>query len=55
MNNFKNYTDQFKQREKLQPVFFIGHGSPMNGIEQNIFSKKWQEIGKTIDYLVPFW
>lgn len=22
MNNFKNYTDQFKQREKLQPVFF---------------------------------
>ena len=49
MNNFKNYTDQFKQREKLQPVFFIGHGSPMNGIEQNIFSKKWKEIGKTID------
>ena len=49
MNNFKNYTDQFKVREKLQPVFFIGHGSPMNGIEQNIFSKKWQEIGKTID------
>lgn len=49
MNNFKNYTDQFKLREKLQPVFFIGHGSPMNGIEQNIFSKKWQEIGKTID------
>ena len=49
MNNFKNYTDQFKVREKLQPVFFIGHGSPMNGIEQNIFSKKWQEIGKAID------
>lgn len=49
MLSLKNYTDQFKVREKLQPVFFIGHGSPMNGIEQNIFSKKWQEIGKTID------
>ena len=49
MNELKKYTDQFKTREKLQPVFFIGHGSPMNGIEQNIFSKKWQEIGKTID------
>lgn len=49
MNNLKKYTDQFKTREKLQPVFFIGHGSPMNGIEQNIFSKKWQEIGKNID------
>lgn len=49
MQTLKNYTDSFKLREKLQPVFFIGHGSPMNGIEQNIFSKKWQEIGKNID------
>lgn len=49
MQELKNYTDRFKVREKLQPVFFIGHGSPMNGIEQNIFSQKWQQIGKTID------
>lgn len=49
MQNLKNYTDSFKIREKLQPVFFMGHGSPMNGIEQNIFSTKWQEIGKSID------
>ncbi len=49
MQELKNYTDQFKVREKLQPVFFIGHGSPMNGIEQNVFSQKWLQIGKTID------
>ena len=49
MNSLYNFTKEFKVREKLQPVFFIGHGSPMNGIEQNIFSKKWQEIGKKID------
>lgn len=49
MQELKNYTDRFKVREKLQPVFFIGHGSPMNGIEQNVFSQKWQQIGKTID------
>jgi len=49
MQELKNYTDRFKVRERLQPVFFIGHGSPMNGIEQNIFSQKWQQIGKTID------
>lgn len=30
------------------PVLFIGHGSPMNGIEQNDFSQKWVELGKTI-------
>jgi len=49
MQELKNYTDRFKVREKLQPVFFIGHGSPMNGIEQNVFSQKWQQIGKAID------
>ncbi len=49
MQTLKNQTDSFKVREKLQPVFFIGHGSPMNGIEQNIFSNKWKEIGKNID------
>jgi 4,5-DOPA dioxygenase extradiol len=26
------------------PVLFIGHGSPMNAIEQNEFHRTWQEI-----------
>jgi 4,5-DOPA dioxygenase extradiol len=30
------------------PVVFIGHGSPMNAIEQNEFSKNWQSLAKTI-------
>ncbi len=30
------------------PVLFIGHGSPMNAIEDNEFSKKWSQLGKTI-------
>lgn len=30
------------------PVLFIGHGSPMNAIEDNIFSRKWIEIARTI-------
>ena len=30
------------------PAFFIGHGSPMNGIEDNIFSKRWKELAKEI-------
>jgi 4,5-DOPA dioxygenase extradiol len=28
------------------PVLFIGHGNPMNAIERNRFSEKWQEVGK---------
>ena len=27
---------------------FIGHGSPMNAIEDNVYSQKWKELGKTM-------
>lgn len=30
----------------LMPVLFIGHGSPMNGIEDNEFSRNWAKMGK---------
>lgn len=30
------------------PLFFFGHGSPMNAIEENEFSKTWQTIGSRI-------
>ncbi len=33
--------------EKM-PVLFIGHGSPMNGIEDNKYTKGWAEITKDI-------
>ena len=30
------------------PVLFIGHGSPMNAIEDNEFSHAWEEVGKKL-------
>ncbi len=32
----------------LMPVLFVGHGSPMNAIEANEFSRTWQQIGQKI-------
>lgn len=32
----------------LMPVFFIGHGSPMNGIEHNYFSDHWKDEASRI-------
>jgi 4,5-DOPA dioxygenase extradiol len=32
----------------LMPVLFIGHGSPMNAIEENDFVKGWRNVGKTL-------
>lgn len=33
---------------KRQPALFIGHGSPMNAIEDNKFTQNWRSIAKQI-------
>lgn len=51
MNNlatFNKFTSGLKEREYLMPVLFIGHGSPMNGIEDNEFSQRWTQMAKEI-------
>lgn len=30
------------------PVLFLGHGSPMNAIEDNKFGRAWEEVGRSI-------
>ncbi len=30
------------------PVLFVGHGNPMNAIEDNVFSQGWQEAAKNL-------
>jgi 4,5-DOPA dioxygenase extradiol len=32
----------------LMPALFIGHGNPMNAIEENEFSMGWREVGKSL-------
>ena len=36
-------------KQKLMPVLFIGHGSPMNAIENNEFTQNFIKIAKEID------
>ena len=31
------------------PVLFVGHGSPMNAIEDNEFSRAWTALGETLE------
>ncbi len=45
---FNKFTGDLKKQEKLMPVLFIGHGSPMNGIEDNEFSQRWTQMAKEI-------
>ena len=38
----------FANSERKMPALFVGHGSPMNAIEDNEFSRAWIEAGKTL-------
>jgi 4,5-DOPA dioxygenase extradiol len=35
-------------RTGYMPVLFVGHGSPMNAIEDNEFSRTWRQIGRAL-------
>ena len=41
----KNLSDESAAR---MAALFIGHGSPMNAIEDNIFARSWREIGESL-------
>jgi 4,5-DOPA dioxygenase extradiol len=45
---FRTFTSQLKEGDNLMPVLFIGHGSPLNGIEDNVFSNYWKQLAKEI-------
>ena len=48
LSSFRKFTDSLQEQDQPMPVLFIGHGSPMNGIEDNEFSKRWKQMAKEI-------
>ena len=63
LGDFKLFANNLPEQDELMPVLFIGHGSPMNAIEDNEFTKGWKAIAKTLPkpkailifYLLPCW
>lgn len=47
-NQFYSWSKDLNEAESVMPVLFIGHGSPMNAIEDNEFSQRWRKMGKEI-------
>jgi 4,5-DOPA dioxygenase extradiol len=47
LKDFYNWSQDQKSTH-LMPALFIGHGSPMNGIADNEFSRQWSILGKEI-------
>lgn len=46
-NDFYQENNMHKSFQRM-PVLFIGHGSPMNAIQENDFTRMLNELGKTI-------
>ena len=47
LNKLNTIGNQLKSTENM-PVLFIGHGSPMNAIEENEFVTGWRQIGTSM-------
>ncbi len=48
LSAFNKFTSSLSDQDDLMPVLFIGHGSPMNGIEDNEFNQRWKNMAKEI-------
>jgi 4,5-DOPA dioxygenase extradiol len=48
LGTLKAFSENLSIQEEKTPLLFIGHGSPMNGIEDNSFSQSWGKLGKEL-------
>jgi len=48
LKSLKSLQENLKEQDERMPLLFIGHGSPMNAIEDNEFSQRWHAMGQEI-------
>lgn len=48
LGSFNRIGESLEEQDTTMPVLFVGHGSPMNAIEDNQFSRRWAALGKEI-------
>ncbi len=48
LNKFKAIADEIHEQDQEMPVLFVGHGSPMNALEDNEFTRTWMTLGKSL-------
>jgi 4,5-DOPA dioxygenase extradiol len=48
LTSIKDAIAALDKRDVRMPVLFVGHGSPMNAVVDNAFSRTWTEVGATV-------
>ncbi|HLP49852.1 MAG TPA: 4,5-DOPA dioxygenase extradiol [Chitinophagales bacterium] len=48
LKELENFSEGLPAQGQKMPLLFVGHGSPMNAIEDNEFSQRWLQMGKEI-------
>lgn len=48
LRDFAKLSGELPSSDERTPLLFVGHGSPMNAIEDNEFSQRWRAMGKEI-------
>ena len=48
LKDLKKVSDNLPESDSKMPLLFVGHGSPLNGIEDNEFSAQWEKLGRDI-------
>ncbi len=50
LKEFHKFSEQLPPSEQLMPVLFVGHGNPMNAIEDNEFATGWRKAGNDLPH-----
>ncbi len=48
LGSVRMLNELFTETDSVMPALFVGHGSPMNGIEDNLFSNRWKQLGREL-------
>lgn len=48
LKELHQFSEGLSSSASKMPLLFVGHGSPMNAIEDNEFSERWEQMGKEI-------
>lgn len=48
LSGFRRFADELEEHDEYMPVLFVGHGSPMNALEDNEFSQRWRKMGQEL-------